>query len=198
MSTTEHVWSALRDDLIHRWADKPSGPLEQRLLDVFERHPQLVLDASEQIADRFERGVIRSPWPVFAKHVEDAASTAERANKPAKGEQERARKRTRAEQWVRATGIHFDREEEVHDELFGSFGMLRSYVDDAQLVEEMLALWRSQRPRGVQVEREAEERMRTQGEYYARRQELERASRKLPLDELPAVGIANPFIEGDA
>jgi hypothetical protein len=195
MSTTEYVWSVLRDDLVARWADSPHAPLEQRILDVWERHPQLVLDAAEHVAERYERGAIRSPWAVLAKHVEDAAANADRADRPAM-RRDKAKQRARAEQWLRATGVHFDLEREVEDELFGDRGMLRAYADDDGLREAMLALWQHERPRALRSELEAAGRMRLNAEHYLRQRELERARRMgLPAPvAAPATADDNPFL----
>lgn len=163
---TEYVWSDLRDALVIRWSDIPSADLEQRVLDVWERHPQLVTDAWEQIDERYARGVVRSPWAVLAKHVEEAAVIAERSSKAVTDDVDRTKAQQRGARWVRSTGIHFDRESEVRDELFGDFGMLRAYRNDDELVDALLTLWESERPRGERTEREAEERMTRQGAAY--------------------------------
>jgi predicted amidohydrolase YtcJ len=196
---SEYVWSALRDDLIERWSDSPNGPLEQRILDVFERHPQLVLDSSEQIADRYARGIIRSPWPVLLTHVEKAAETAERADKPAKGERDKGGARKRAEQWMRTVGVHFAHEHEVDDELFGDFGKLRAYADDGELRQSMLDLWRSQRPRGATAERESEERQAKQGDAYRSQRAASRPLLPAMAEAEPLIGahISDPFGDGE-
>jgi hypothetical protein len=191
--TIEYVWSTLRDDLIERWSDRPNGPLEQRILDVWERHPQLVLDASEQITERYERGIVRSPWAVLVKHVEQAAAAAERSDRPAQGERDKAKARAQAEQWIRAAGVHFDAEHELEDELFGDRGLLRAYGDDSELRDSMLALWHRHRPAIERVEQEAE----------AERLQLltRRAERELDAELLASAASApsplNPFIEDE-
>lgn len=160
---TGYVWEGFRDDLIRQWSDAPGAVLEQRLLDVWERHPRVVIEAAEGIGARFDRGVIRSPWPVLAAQADEAARATERAqaviyddDEPAK----RARAVKRAEQWLRGAGLHFDREPEVADELFGDFGVLKRWRDDGELRDRMLTLWASVRPAGERVEAEAEERGR--------------------------------------
>lgn len=189
---TEYVWSDTRYDLIDRWADSPRPELEQRIITVFENHPQLVIDAAEHIADRYESGLVRSPWAVLAKHVEEAADTATRSTRPVRGDRDRERARQRASQWMRTAGMHFDREDEVRDELFGERGMLRQFAGDTDLVDDLLELWHEQRPRGEQVEREAEERARR---YVEQKRALARKREPEPEPEPAAApSTSNPFL----
>jgi hypothetical protein len=71
---------------------------------------------------------------------------------------EREQKIAEAEKWVRIAGVHFNRWDEVHDELFGERGKLRSWRSDEQLVTRMHELWLRVRPGGEKVEREEIER----------------------------------------
>lgn len=153
----EYVWNELRDAFAERVADAPSAVLEQRVLDIFERHPGLVSDALALIADRYEQGIVRSGWPVLLKHVEEAASAAERSAVPVSDDRDAAAKRAkaikRAQQSMRGAGLYYDREAEVVEELFDVGGILRDYQGDMQLVDEMLDVWRSERGRGERAER---------------------------------------------
>jgi hypothetical protein len=152
---TTYTWQSLRDTYTTEWIDSPNAQLEQRILDVFERHPQLVVEAAEQVDQRFKRGVVRAPWVILAKHAEEGAVVAERATVPIKGERDKAKAVERAEQWIRAAGVLFDREAEIEAELFER--MLRPYANDSELRERLLQLWHDERPRGELAEQEASE-----------------------------------------
>lgn len=155
-----HTWDEHRDRLVEATGDVPSSDLERRILDVFERHPSLVIAGVEHVAGRYERGLVRAPWVVLAMHVEEAAAASARASVPVQDERDRERARSRAAQWMRVVGLHFDSEAELRDELFGERGMLREFADDSELAEALLDLWRELRPAGEQIEREAVERGR--------------------------------------
>src|SRR3954454_21727117 len=99
--TATYTWSEHRERLVEATGDAPSTELEQRILDVFERHPALVVAGVEHIAGRYERGLVRAPWVVLAKHVEEAAAASARASVPVRDERDRARARSRAAQWMR-------------------------------------------------------------------------------------------------
>ena len=168
----EYVWSEMRDPFIEHVGATPSGAVEQRIIDVFTQHPKLVEQAIAHIGERYDRGLIRSPWPVLALQCEELRDKlSATGDVHASDRRDRAKARERGARWIKATGIHFDREAEVADELFGHFGMLRDYADDAQLRDELLTLWAAERPRGERCEAEALERMRVQGEHYRRQHE---------------------------
>jgi len=155
-----YVWATVRARFVERVGDTPSARQEQTILDAFQQHPTLVVEALDHVATRYEQGAVRAAWPVLAKHVERAVDVAARSGEEVSDSVQRDRAVDRARQWVRAAGLHFDREEEVEDELFGVRGSLRWWGSDAELREELLDEWRRLRPRGVEVEREAEERAR--------------------------------------
>lgn len=159
MSNT-YTWSEHRERLIEATGDAPSAELEQRILDVFERHPSLVVAGVEHIADRYQRGLVRAPWVVLAKHVEEAATASARASAPVRDERDRDRARSRAAQWMRTVGLLFDTESELRDELFGERGMLRDFAGDSELAEGLVDLWRDLRPVAERIEYEAAERGR--------------------------------------
>jgi hypothetical protein len=81
------------------------------------------------------------------------------------------------ERWVKSTGIHFDREPEVEEEIFGPHGVIRrmtskphqaqtrqALLKDEELKARLLALWRGHRPTGVKLEREQLERLQRKAE----------------------------------
>src|SRR3954471_18256202 len=103
--TATYTWSEHRERLVEATGDAPSAELEQRILDVFEQHPTLVVAGVEHIADRYQRGLVRAPWVVLAKHIEEAAASSARASAPVRDERERGRARSRAGQWMRTVGL---------------------------------------------------------------------------------------------
>lgn len=154
---TTYDWAALRQKAIELYGgDAPRAELEQRILDVFATHPQLVARAIDQIAASYAAGKVRSPWAVLATHIERAAEPGE--NVISIDSTDRARRIQRAEQWIKAAGIHFDDVNEVQDELFNARGLLRDYAKDEKLVERILHLWAEERPTGLQLERDADAR----------------------------------------
>lgn len=157
---TTYVWAELRDAFALRVGDAPGAQIEQQFLDAFDQHPELVAEALDYVAERHARGLVRSPWPVARLHVSALVDTAQRAaSATAQGGGDKRARVQRAQAWIRAAGIHFDRESELVDELFDSPGaMLKAYASDDELREQMAALWREVRPAGERVEREELER----------------------------------------
>ena len=176
---TTYDWATIRADAIARFGgDAPRAELEQRIIDVFEKQPQLVVLAIDKIADSYHAGRVRSPWAVLGTHIERAAEPG--ADIQATDTTDKQKRIQRAEQWIRAAGIHFDREAEILLELFGSeSAQLRPYAQvdlipdtsadpakwklseprgDTALIDRMLHTWGEHRPTGLQLEREAEER----------------------------------------
>jgi hypothetical protein len=160
MSTTTHTWDEHRERFVEATGDAPSSDLEARILDVFERHPTLVIAGVDHVAGRYERGLVRAPWVVLAMHVEEAAASSARASVPVQDERDRDRARSRAAQWMRVVGLLFESESELRDELFGERGMLRDFANDSELAEALIDLWHDLRPIGQRIEREAVERGR--------------------------------------
>jgi len=162
---TDYAWSELRDRAVEAFGDTPTAAIEDRILAVFTRRPATVAVAIDAIADRYRRGLVRSPWPVLATHVEQA----EGRELNVTDSRERDGAIDRAERWIRATGIHFDRAAEIEDELFDASGaVLAPWKDDGKLRARMVELWQSERPRGVQTERESDERAKRYREWRAR------------------------------
>lgn len=203
---SEYVWADMRDPFIERVGSAPSAAIEQRIIDVFEKQPKLVELAIAHVGLRFEQGLIRSPWPVLAQHVEETREAQGKAREVrASDASGRVKAREQGQRWIRSTGVHFDREHEVEDELFGMTdadtngellkdsdgrvrrfgGLLPGYADDAELRDELLALWAAERPRGAKSERESIERQAKLGGAY-------RAQLALSKPMLPAMAEAEP------
>lgn len=148
---TEYAWTDVRDHAVTRFGGQtPGAELEQRVIDAFRHDPARVAEAVGRIAAKFRAGIVRSPWAVLALDVEQASAAADVRAVDTGGA---ARAELRAEQWLRAAGVHFDCWSEVRDELFGDRGSLRAY-DSQALRDRFEGLWRRERPRGEACERE--------------------------------------------
>jgi hypothetical protein len=153
---SEYLWTDVRLRAIELFHNGPSAAFEQRVLDVFREHPALVVEAIEHVGRRFASGQVRSPWVILAKHVEEAMRPLEDVHVSDQRDQVKAI--SRAEQWMRAAGKHFDREDEILDALFGDFGRLKTWRDDEPLRQQMVKLWHEVRPEGELIEAQAIER----------------------------------------
>jgi hypothetical protein len=173
VSATVLDWPTVREQTIRRFAgDLPLAETEDAIVAVFEQQPLAVLRAIDEVAEQVVAGKVRSGWAVLRKRLEGA--TEPRSDIVVEADEREARVAA-AEAWLRHAGLHFDREQEVVEELFGERGRLHPYEDDELLRERILRLWREQRPRGVQVEREAAERVQ---EWHTTRRRLERVGRR--------------------
>jgi hypothetical protein len=128
--------------------DTPSATLEQDLLDAFQQHPQAVTNAITKIGKAYEAGKIHSPWGALKAEIPKQVA---RDVKVGDGT-ERNRAIANAEQWMRTTGLMFDRSSEVEDELFGDRGTLQPWKRDHALVQKMTNLWQQLRPAGEATE----------------------------------------------
>jgi len=153
---TEYVWTHLRDTAIRRFNDTPSSDQELRIIAVFQDRPELVAAQIELVANRHAAGQVNNPWPFLTTSLERATQIPEDVR--ATDKTSRSAKVRIAEQWIRNAGIHFDRETEIQDELFGYHGILNAWADDQPLRDRLTQLWRDERPRGEKVEAEAEAR----------------------------------------
>lgn len=150
--TETYNWGNLRQQAIHAYADTPGAELENRILTIFRQHPQLVAALIPAVAARVHAGKVRSGWAVLATECERAATANQ---EQATGTGDRSRALQRANQWMHAAGMHYDRWTEAHDELFGHQGRLRHWP---HLANDMRTLWLELRPAGAQTETEADER----------------------------------------
>jgi len=192
-----YLWTEIRLRAVELFRDAPSATQEQRVLDVFREHPALVVEAVEHVGRRFQTGQVRNPWAVLAKHVEQAMRPLDDVS--ATDERDRERAVSRAEQWLRAAGQHFDREEEILEELFGELGRLRTWRDDEPLKVRMLALFGEVRARGDTIVQEASERAEHWRSTTGLRYRLERDPefRRSYLAEHPEAVSDEPRLDGD-
>jgi hypothetical protein len=142
------------EDLVLETAERFGGTIphpdtSNAIARVYAHAPQAVTNAIDRIALEYQDGGIRSPWGILKSRVQQIQTTERTTN--------RANNRDKAiacaEQWVRNAGIHFDRESELIDELYGDRGMLREHQDTR---DRILELWRELRPIGEQIEAEHE------------------------------------------
>lgn len=151
-----YLWSATRDQAIDKFAGQtPGAQVEQDIRQTFEHHPRRVIAEIDRVAGKLAAGAITSAWPILRLNVKELEG---RPDVTVTDRSERDRATRRAEQWIRASGIFFDRAAEVEDELFGPHGMLRDFASDELLCRRMLELWEQERPRGEACEQEAVER----------------------------------------
>ena len=139
-----------------KYGDPPGAELEQRILKVYQHHPAAFSPRSNRSVtatnrERCAHSGLSSPSTSNAKQA--AANT-----NPVLAGSDREKKIARAEQWMRAAGIHFDQPAEVLDELFGDRGQLRAWKDDTFLQQRMHTLWMELRPTGEQIEADMLER----------------------------------------
>jgi hypothetical protein len=125
------------------------GLTPNQMIEVKNADPILVAAWLERVDDP----TIDNPVAWFLTGVRSGVSPNQLAD------QHRFRAIKRAEAWIVNAGLFCPSETDIEDELFdGVSAMLRHYAGEEPLREKMLALYRLERPRGEQVERESEER----------------------------------------
>lgn len=162
---TSYHWQAVREEATEAFGKGPDAQIEARILEVFERQPRGVRDLVADVCQGVRSGRIRSGWPFLAKAVERLEEVSDVV---VDDTSERDRRVEAAEQWIKLTGVHFDRADEVEDELFGHQGRLQAYAGEDVLRARMVALWEEQRPRGERAEAASEEWLRSIPEQRAR------------------------------
>lgn len=117
------------DDLLEHaiaaYGSAPGEDLRTRFLTEAARHPETLRATVNRIADKHAAGAIASPWGVIRAEIDKLANV----QPLVKRSNDRERALQRAEQWMRAAGAHFDRYDEIHDELFGERGQLRAWPE---------------------------------------------------------------------
>jgi hypothetical protein len=135
--------------------DPPGAALEDQLIQAYTDHPEAVERSVEKIGLAHAAGKIHSPWGALKAEVAKATEAA-RNPQHDKGSS-RTKAVQRAEQRVRNELLHYDRLDEVQDELFGPRGTIRQH-DDRTTREHLEQLWHDLRPLGADTELEAEAR----------------------------------------
>lgn len=179
-------WATLRDHLIEKYASTPHPTAEQEIIDAYELHPAQVEKAALALIDATG---ITSPWGLLKSKAAKIAAPPSNPTRPSAIDREK--QISRAENWIRTTGCHYDRQTEILDELFNDRGLLREYAQidliedtsssdakwmlseptgDFQLVERMTKQWDQARPAGITIEQDSEARA---AKYRAQQAELD-------------------------
>jgi hypothetical protein len=177
-------WTTTRAETIELFAGQtPRAQDETRIIPLWQHSPAAYTAAAQDVAHALHAGIVTWGWSTLASRLERAHTPARQASAATGPDRDRAI--SRAEQWVRAAGIHYDRWPEVEDDLFGDTGLLRTWHSDDRLRQRIRSLWETERPRGEHVEHEAEEsaaRYRTHQAAAAERAQ----TRKAELDQQQA------------
>jgi hypothetical protein len=149
-------WQTLRNQFMRdTGGDLPGNQLEQQLIDAYTEHPAAVERSIEKITLGFKAGKIRSPWGALKAEVSKAVHAVANPTHDRGAKREQAIQR--AEQRIRNELFHYEREDEVRDELFGPRGTLRDHHTPA-LQQRLIEMWADLAPLGAIVEQEAIER----------------------------------------
>jgi hypothetical protein len=149
-------WQELRTHLIDAYNETPRAETEQEIIEAYELHPAQTTKAALNIATSVQAGTARSGWAVLKSRAQTITTAP--SNPTHQGGANREKAIARAEQWIRAAGMHFDSADEVQDELFSTRGNLSAWANDQSLVTQMLDTWANHRPTGMQIERDADTR----------------------------------------
>lgn len=164
-------WQELRDHLIDAYHETPHPSTEQEIIDAYQLHPAAIEKAALALIDVPD---IRSCWAVLKTRAITIAQAPSNPTRSTGLDKERAIQR--AEQWIRAAGLHYDRDSEILLELFGSpstllgaYATVETIADDSSdgkwklaeptgdvaLVEHILKVYNDLRPKGIAVEEES-------------------------------------------
>ena len=147
------------EDLAYQTAERFGGTMPHpdtatAIANVYAKAPTAVQRAIDRVAADYDTGNIRSPWGVLKARVQQITADSHQA----KSGNDREKAVARAEQRIRNELLHYERADEVLDELFGPRGTLKAHTSpDLEL--RMLALWNDLRPIGELTEHEQIERL---------------------------------------
>lgn len=167
------TWGELRGHLIELYGETPHPQTEQEIIDAYEQHPDALEKAAFNVAHDVTAGNARSGWGVLRSRA--SAINQPISNPTRSTSLDREKAIARAEQWMRAAGLHFDDEGELLLELFSEGKRLRDYAQvdlqelepriytlaptrgDTALADRMLALWNELHPTSIRMNQEAQE-----------------------------------------
>jgi hypothetical protein len=172
---TEYTWAQVRNHAIELFGETPGTELEADLLKHFGDQPAHFANLVDTIGKQVSAGKVRSGFAVLRTQLDKPPP-----NVRATDDQERIRQIRLVETWLNHTGGYIDHQDELIDEVFGPRGRLYLWDDDQTLRDRIIAHWLEQRPRFVQTEQDAEERMAVNAATYQR---LRKASRGAPTKE---------------
>lgn len=153
MTDDDLTWADIRQNISTQFGEPPGPQLENEIINAFQKNPQAVIKAADEVANALHAGEIHSGWPILRKRTERITNPLRNVTVPRPDA--RAKAISRAEKWMKNAGMHFDTESEVEDELFGDRGMLRDWPD---LKPQFLELWKQARPIGQQLEQDLHDR----------------------------------------
>jgi len=147
------------EDLAYQTAERFGGTMPHpdtaaAIANVYAKAPTAVARAIDRVAADYDTGNIRSPWGVLKARVQQITADTTQA----KHGNDREKAVARAEQRIRNELLHYERADEVLDELFGPRGTLKDHASP-DLEHRMLALWNDLRPLGELTEHEQIERL---------------------------------------
>lgn len=125
---------------------------EGKVMRAWRDSPASVMDLATKAAHSYAAGTISRPWAWLAAAADGAKTKRPRPDTVANPVLELDAAERRARAWMRTAGPHFDRWEEVEDELFGDRGPLHAWRSDSALLDEWREQWEQARPAGVRAE----------------------------------------------
>ena len=172
------------EDLVLETAERfggtfPHPETSQAIATVHQRAPNSVERAIDEVATDYAAGSINSPWGILRSRVQKITAD---VHTKATSSNQREKAIARAEQRIRNELLHYDRLEEVLDELFGHRGTLREH-DTPELRDRMSSLWHEHRPLGTATELEAEAR----GLRYQQQPKITTEPRTRTLEDLKTI-----------
>ncbi len=149
----DHRWSDVYDYACKAFGQTPRPEDEAAILEAFKKNPRWVMNQIDEVANALSDGSIRWAWSTFAGRADRMPGPSHEVVVSSTHTKEKLI--LNAEKWMRNAGMHFDNQDEIEDELFGSQGRLRDYHADAVLRQRMVTLWRELRPTGERIEQDA-------------------------------------------
>lgn len=153
---TATVWGDALAEIVEMFQgrDPFNAEEEQAVLRAWQESPAAIMALAEKAGHAYAAGTIRYPWAWLAKAAAEAGKKRPSPSSSANPVLELDQAEVRAGQWMRVTGLHYDRWSEVEDELFGERGVLRPWHSDEKLIEQWRVEWEQARPLGEEVDRE--------------------------------------------
>jgi hypothetical protein len=151
-------WQELRDHAIDLFGETPHPLTEQEIIAAYELHPDAVENVIQTTGVDVKAGRVRSGWGITRSRAATIAAPPSNPDRPTGIGH--GKMIARAEQRIRTTGPHINRESEMLDDLFGDRGMFKDHKPDELTTKRLMALWHEQQPIGAALEAEAEERAR--------------------------------------
>src|SRR6185312_3978224 len=144
---TETYWATIREKAVQDFGGQtPRAQDEDRIIDHFEQHPTIVIQAITEMAGATK---VTYKWSALLARLDKQPSE---RNPVVQTGNDRTEMIRRADNWMRQAGLHFDRWDEIHDELFGDRGYLHQWRGEQILVDRYQSAWETIRPIGQQLD----------------------------------------------